>query len=187
MAKMKTERYIALLRGINVTGRNKVPMADLRTLCSKNGMTEVETYIQSGNLIVTASGSPDEIATQLEGLIEKKFKFTIPVIVRRASEWPAYMKGNPFPEASATEPNAVMIALSRKKPNAAALAGLRERAVRGERLELVGDALWIHFKDGVANSKLAPGLFDRLVGSPVTTRNWRTVVKLGEMTKGPSS
>ncbi len=183
----KTERFIALLRGINVTGRNKVPMADLRTLCSKNGMTEVETYIASGNLLITAAGSPEEIEKQLEALIEKKFKLTIPVIVRRASAWPAYMKGNPFPEASATEPNAVMLALSRKKPNADALAGLRERAVRGERLEQVGDALWIHFKDGVANSKLAPGLFDRLVGSPVTTRNWRTVVKLGEMTKEVSA
>ena len=180
-------KFIALLRGINVTGRNKVPMADLRTLCSKNGMTEVETYIQSGNLVVTAPGSAEEIEKQLEALIEKKFKLTIPVIVRRASEWPAYIKGNPFPEASMTEPNAVMLALSKKKPNAEALTGLRERAVRGEKLELVGDALWIHFKDGVANSKLAPGLFDRLVGSPVTTRNWRTVVKLGEMTKEASA
>jgi uncharacterized protein (DUF1697 family) len=180
----KSERFIALLRGINVTGRNIVPMADLRTLCSKNGMTEVETYIASGNLVLSGRGSPQEIETQLEKLIEKKFKLTIPVIVRRASAWPAYIKGNPFPEASEAAPNAVMIALSKKKLNPDALDGLRERAVRGERLERVGDALWIHFKDGVANSKLAPGLFDRLVGSPVTTRNWRTVVKLGEMTTG---
>src|SRR6185503_17366027 len=158
MAKMKTERYIALLRGINVTGRNKVPMADLRTLCSKNGMTEVETYIQSGNLVITAPGSAEEVEAQLEKLIERKFKLTIPAIVRRASDWPAYMKGNPFPEASVTAPSAVMIALSKKKPNAGALQGLRERAVAGERLELVGDALWIHFTDGVAKSKLAPGL-----------------------------
>jgi uncharacterized protein (DUF1697 family) len=183
----KSGRYIALLRGINVTGRNKVPMSDLRTLCSKAGMTEVETYIQSGNLVVTASGSPGEVEEQLEKLIEKKFKLTIPVIVRRASDWPAYIKGNPFPEASAAAPNAVMIALSKKKPNAAALAGLRERAAAGERLELAGDALWIHFTDGVAKSKLAPGLFDRLVGSPVTTRNWRTVLKLGEMVKEASA
>ena len=150
-------------------------------------MTEVETYIASGNLVLTAAGSPGEIEAQLEKLIEKKFKLTIPVIVRRASDWPAYIKGNPFPKASETAPNAVMIALSKKKPNPEALAALRERAVRGERLERVGDALWVHFADGVANSKLAPGLFDRLVGSPVTTRNWRTVVKLGEMTKEASA
>jgi len=179
----RSERFIALLRGINVTGRNMIPMADLRALCSKNGMTDVETYIASGNLVLSAAGSPQEIEEQLEKLIEKKFKFSIPVIVRRASEWPAYMKGNPFPEASKTEPNAVMLALSKRKPNDGALEALRERAVNGERLAREGDALWIHFKEGVAKSKLAPGLFDRLVGSPVTTRNWRTVVKLGEMTK----
>jgi uncharacterized protein (DUF1697 family) len=179
----RNERFIALLRGINVTGRNKIPMADLRTLCSKNGMSEVETYIQSGNIVLSASGSADAVETQLETLIEKKFKFSIPVIVRRASEWAAYMKGNPFPEASATEPNLVMLALSKRKPNADALGGLRARAASGEQIERVGDALWIHFDRGVANSKLAPGLFDRVVGSPVTTRNWRTVVKLGEMTK----
>ena len=180
---MKPERFIALLRGINVTGRNKVPMADLRTLCSKNGMTEVETYIQSGNVVLSADCSADALESNLEKLIEKKFKLTIPVIVRRASDWPAYMKGNPFPDASVTEGNLVMLALSKRKPNADALEGLRARAVSGEKIERVGDALWIHFDKGVANSKLSPGLLDRLVGSPVTTRNWRTVLKIGEMTK----
>jgi uncharacterized protein (DUF1697 family) len=180
---LSTQTFIALLRGINVTGRNKIPMADLRTLCSRNGMSEVETYIQSGNVILSASGSADSVETQLEKLIEKKFGFSIPVIVRRASDWPAIMKGNPFTEASATAPNLVMLALSKKKPNAEAVEGLRARAVSGERVERAGDVLWILFEKEVANSKLAPGLFDRLVGSPVTTRNWRTVVKLGEMTK----
>ncbi len=164
-----------------------IPMADLRTLCSKNGMDKVETYIQSGNIVLSAAGSPNSIEEQLEKLIARKFGFSIPVIVRRASDWPAYMKGNPFPEASVTAPNAVMLALSKTKPNAGALEALRERAVGGESLEQSGDALWIHFSNGVAKSKLAPGLFDRLVGSPVTTRNWRTVVKLGEMTKEASA
>lgn len=164
-----------------------IPMADLRTLCSKNGMADVATYINSGNIILSAAGSLESIELQLENLIEKKFGFRVPVIVRRASDWPAYLKGNPFPEASASEPNAVMLALSKSKPKAGALEGLRERAVNGERLERSGDALWIHFQNGVAKSKLAPRLFDRLVGSPVTTRNWRTVVKLGEMTKEASA
>ena len=179
----KRERFIALLRGINVTGRNKVPMAELRTLCTKNGMTEVETYIQSGNIVLSADCTADVLESNLEKLIEKKFKISIPVIVRRASEWPGYIAGNPYPDASLTDPNLVMLALSKKKPNADALEGLRARAASGERIERVGDALWIHFDRGVASSKLAPGLFDRVVGSPVTTRNWRTVLKIGEMTK----
>ena len=187
MAKKPTERFIALLRGINVTGRNKIPMADLRTLCSSNGLSDVATYIQSGNIVLSAAGSAEAVELQLENLIEKQFGFRVPAIVRRASQWPAYMKGNPFPEASETKPNLVMLALSKRTPNDDALERIRERAVGGEKLERVGDALWILFDQGVASSKLAPGLFDRFVGSPVTTRNWRTVVKLGEMTKEASA
>jgi uncharacterized protein (DUF1697 family) len=74
-----------------------------------------------------------------------------------------------------------MLALSKAPPNPGAVEGLRERAAGGECVAQAGDALWIHYGAGVAGSKLTPALLDRLVGSPVTTRNWRTVLKLGEM------
>jgi uncharacterized protein (DUF1697 family) len=74
-----------------------------------------------------------------------------------------------------------MLALSKAPPKSEAVEGLRERAVGGERIVRVGDALWIHYGSGVAKSKLSPALFDRLVGSPVTARNWRTVLKLSEL------
>jgi uncharacterized protein (DUF1697 family) len=74
-----------------------------------------------------------------------------------------------------------MLALSKLPPRPDAVPLLRERAVNGEHVAQVGEALWIHFSGGVARSKLSPALFDRLVGSPVTMRNWRTVLKLGEM------
>ena len=181
----KGERFIALLRGINVTGRNMIPMAELRTLCTKNGMTAVETYIQSGNLLFSAAGKPESLETELEDLIERRFKFRIAVIVRRASAWPAYIESNPFPDESAAEGNRVMLALSKRPPAPGAAPGLCARAANGERLEQVGDALYIYFPNGSGTSKLSPAVFDRLVGSPVTTRNWRTVLKLGEMTERP--
>lgn len=173
--------FIGLLRGINVGGHNKVPMAELRPLCAELGWGDVQTYIQSGNLVFTAGGAPAALETQLERAIERRFGLTVSVIVRAAKDWPAYVEENPFPEASEKEPNAVMLGLSKSPPKAGAEAGLRERATHGERIAQVGDALWIHFSNGVAGSKLSPGLFDRLVGSPVTMRNWRTVLKLGEM------
>jgi uncharacterized protein (DUF1697 family) len=179
----KTERFIALLRGINVTDRNMIPMADLRALCTKNGMAGVETYIQSGNLIFSAAGKPELLEAEIERLIERRFKFSIPVIVRRASAWPAYIESNPFPDESKAEGNRVMLALSKRPPVSGAVDGLRARAANGERVEQTGDALWIYFPGGSGTSKLSPGLLDRLVGSPVTTRNWRTVLKLGEMTE----
>ena len=180
--KNKGERFIVLLRGINVSGANKVPMAELRSACTKDGMLDVATYIQSGNIVVSGSGSAEAIEAQFEKILEKKFKVSVPVIVRRAADWPAYIKGNPFPDESENAPNAVMMALSKKKPDPKAIIQLSERATAGEKVAQSGDAIWIHFANGVADSKLFRN-FDKLIGSPVTTRNWRTVLKLGEMVK----
>ena len=173
--------FIALLRGINVGGHKKIPMAELRALGEQIGFAQVQSYIQSGNLIFCATGKADAIETQLEQAIARRFGFAVEVLVRPASQWPALAKTNPFAEASQKEPNLVMMSLAKRPPRPEALAALRERAQNDERIELTGEVLWVHFAGGVAKSKLAPALIDRLVGSPVTARNWRTVQKLGEL------
>jgi uncharacterized protein (DUF1697 family) len=182
---MGTEIFIALLRGINVTGNNKIPMPELRALCAEAGWGDVRSYIQSGNLIFRADSAPTELEAELERAIAGRFSLTIPVIVRAAAAWPAYVADNPFPEASEHEPNLVMLALAKKPPRAGAVEGLRERAANGERIEGAGDAIWVHYPEGAGRSKLSPALFDRLAGSPVTARNWRTVLKLGELAGQP--
>jgi uncharacterized protein (DUF1697 family) len=172
---------IALLRGINVGGHNRVPMPALRTLCEELGWGDVQTYIQSGNVVFRASTPLSDVAGMLEQAIVRRFQLTIPVIVRDAADWAAYIEGNPFPAASRDEPKLVMLALSKQEPAPGAAKLLQERASGDERIEQVGDALWIHYAAGVAGTKLSPGLLDRVVGSAVTTRNWRTVQKLGEL------
>lgn len=184
---MNLEMFIALLRGINVSGRNKIPMRELCSLCIDLGGEDVQTYIQSGNLVFKADTKPAKLETALERAIERQFGLSIPVIVRSAAVWPDYVKDNPFPDASQNEPNLVMLALSKAPPKPDAVEKLQERAVTGERIVQVGDALWIHYAGGVAKSKLSPALFDRLVGSSVTARNWRTVLKLHEMTRASLS
>lgn len=174
-------RFVALLRGINVSGRNKIPMAELRSLCAALEWKHVETYIQSGNIVFEAGGKAGALEAALEKGIEESFGITIPVIVRSAAIWATYPPANPFGEAAETEPNRLMLMLSKKPPAADAATLLRERAKDGERLELRGDALWVHFPGGAGTSKLSPSLVDRMVGSPVTARNWRTVVKIQEM------
>jgi uncharacterized protein (DUF1697 family) len=158
-------------------------MAELRALCTEHGWGDVQTYIQSGNVIFAARTGAPSLETILERAIERRFGLAIPVIVRAAADWPAYIHGNPYPEASQSEPNLVMLALSKSPPHRDAVDGLRERAANGERITQVGDAIWIHYAGGVARSKLSPALLDRLVGSPVTGRNWRTVLKLDELTR----
>ena len=178
---MKRETFIALLRGINVSGRNKIPMRELCSLCGELGWQDVQSYIQSGNLVFKANAKPAKLETELEQAIERHLGLSIPIIVRAAAVWPDYVRDNPYPDASQSEPNHVMLALSKSPPKADAAAKLHERAASGERIVQVGAALWVHYGGGVAKSKLSPALFDRLVGSPVTARNWRTVLKLQEM------
>src|ERR1051326_4265921 len=179
--KKSQKTFIALLRGINVGGHNKIPMAELCSLCSDIGWTEVCSYIQSGNLIFTANTTAAALETALERAIERRFGFKAAVIVRAAEDWPSYIQGNPFLEASAKAANTVMLTLSKNPPKSDAAERLRERATNGENVQQVGDAVWIHFSKGVAKSKLSPGMLDRFIGSPVTTRNWRTVLRLGEL------
>jgi uncharacterized protein (DUF1697 family) len=182
---MKGDTFIALLRGINVTGRNKIPMAELRALCADLGWADVQSYIQSGNLLFQADATPVELEAELEGAIKRQFGHTISIIVRAAANWPAYVRGNPFPEASASAPNRVMLALAKARPKPDAVANLRQRAAGGEQIVQVGDALWFDYANGMANTKLTPALLDRLVGSPVTARNWNTVLKLNELAGFP--
>ena len=171
-------RYAAFLRAINVGGHNRIPMPELRSCCDEIGWKNVRSYIQSGNLVFDASGTAPILEAALEKAIKLRFDLTVPVIVRTAAQWGRYEAGNPFSEASANEPNLVMLALSKRPPIRGAIDTLRERAVIGENIEQRGDAIWIHFGGGVARSKLSPGFLDRIVGSPVTTRNWRTVIEL---------
>ncbi len=181
---MAAQRYIALLRGINVGGHNKVPMAELRGVATELGWFDAQTYIQSGNLVFSAAGAAKSLEKKLEDAIQAHFDLVIPVLVRSRATWDRHAQGNPFPEASAIEPNKVVLGECKKVPRATAPDELGERAKNGERVALVGGALWLHFPSGIARTKLSPALLDRLVGSTVTMRNWRTVLKLGEMLAG---
>jgi uncharacterized protein (DUF1697 family) len=173
--------FVALLPGVNVGGNNAIPMSALSSLCNEIGYGNVQSYIQSGNLVFSAAGSQLALEAELEAGIERRFGLSIPVVVRAAADWRSYLQNNPFPEASRAEPNRVMLALSKRPPKLNAAHDLCERATNGERVIQAGDASWIHFPGGVGRSKLTPSLLDRVVGSSVTMRNWRTVVKLGEM------
>ena len=175
--------FIALLRGINVGGRNRIPMQELRSLCGSLGWADVQTYIQSGNVIFRAEAVASALENDLECTIERDLGLSIPVLVRAAADWPVYVRGNPFPDASEKEPNRVMLALSKDPPRNTAVEELLERAKDGEQIARVGDALWFYYPGGAGTSKLSPALVDRLTGSSVTARNWRTVLQLDELAR----
>lgn len=173
-------RRLALVRGINVGGR-VLPMAELRALCDGLGWQSVETYIQSGNILFESAAEPAALEAELEATIADRFGFRPPVMVRTPAQWAVYPAGNPFPEAARDAPNWLMLLVPKRPPAADAVERLWARATMGEQVGRAGDGLWIWFKDGVARSKLSPMLIDKLVESPATSRNHRTVMRLKEM------
>jgi uncharacterized protein (DUF1697 family) len=174
-------RHVALLRAINVGGTAKLPMAQLRELCAQLGWRGVATYIQSGNVVFEAEALPAQLELALEAGVERRFGFSRPVLVRNAAQWAAYAAGSPFAEAERDSPNRLMLCLAKSPLADGAEEALQHRAAGGERVQRVGEALWVLYPEGPGHSKLTPNLFDRAAGSPVTARNWRTVCKLQGM------
>ena len=105
-------RMVALLRGINVGGNRKVPMADLRALVEAGGFGDVASYIQSGNVVFTAAADVAAVTVALEKAIAERFGFAVDVIVRTAEAWRPYAGDGPFPEARRDRPNHTMLCLA---------------------------------------------------------------------------
>ena len=175
------QTYLALMRAINV-GKRQMPMADLRALAQEIGFMKPQTYIASGNLIFDYHGSDAQVRETLEAAIEKRFGFAAPTIVRKGTEWKHYCDTNPFDGDAQALDKMVHLCLTREPLKADAVDRLRERALEWERIERVGDAIWIDFgSGGVANTKLTPAYMDKCAGSTLTARNWNSVRKLQAM------
>jgi uncharacterized protein (DUF1697 family) len=172
---------VVLLRGVNVGGHRKVPMADLRETLAAAGCTDVTTYIQSGNAVCRAPRDLDTLESAIEAAIAGTFGFHVDTLVRDAGQWARYVDTASFPDAASARPNLLLLALARRPLLATAGEQLTARCTGAERLALLPDGLWIDYADGVARSKLTPAALDRAAGSPVTARNWRTVLQLHTM------
>jgi uncharacterized protein (DUF1697 family) len=178
---MKT--YIALLRGINVGGRNILPMNELRLTLEETGCSDVHTYIQSGNVVFrSAVADAAQLSTQLTTSVSRRHGFEPRVLVRTLAELERAAAGNPFPEAD-NNPKAVhlfFLAKPAKKPD---LRSLRAIKTDTERFVLKGRVFYLHTPNGFGTSKLAERA-ERLLGVDATARNWRTVKTLLAMAKG---
>ncbi len=175
--------FVALLRGINVGGTRKVAMAELRALCEGLGWRDVRSYIQSGNVVFQAKGTTKALAAELESAIEDHFDFPVPVIVRKGNEWLRYAAKSPFPEAKTERANLLHLALAANKTTKAVLPQLEPYCKAGERLAIANGALWTDYLKGVARSKVTPAVLDRVLGAPVTARNWKTVQAIATLVR----
>ena len=183
-AKKGASTLVALLRGVNLAGKKRVPMRELCRIATELGFADVRSYVQSGNLVFSATLPPAAAEAALERAIAETFGFGVEVIVRSAKDWQAYAQRTPFPDAETERPHLLHIALSKQPPKRGALEVLAPYAKADERFVLRGDALWIDFPNGVARSKVTSAVMDRAIGSTVTARNFRTVQKLAAMASG---
>ncbi len=180
--------YAALLRGINVGGNRKVPMAELRPLLQDLGHTAVATYLQSGNAVFTTDGNAgdeDALAAGIAEAIEKHFGFPVDVLVRDHTYLKAVREACPFPAAD-LQPKQLHVTYLSARADAERFAGIDQPSFLPEEFRLGDRALYLYAPDGLGRSKLGdvlarPRLLEGLVA---TTRNWNTVVKLEELTRG---
>jgi uncharacterized protein (DUF1697 family) len=174
--------WIALLRGINVGGNRRVPMADLRAALEAIGLEDVRTYIVSGNVVFRSRRSDSAALTrEIEAAIEARFGFAVAVVLRTAAEARAVLDGDPLPEGSAADPAHRYAIFLSADPEPARLAAIDPAAVEPD-VFVAGDRV-IHawYRNGLQASKLAGQLTDRGLGVTATARNWNTVRKLVEL------
>lgn len=183
-------RYVALLRGINVGGRNKVAMADLRQLAESLGHTEVATYIQSGNMVFDSpQRDTGALADQLEQEIAGRLAVKPVVVVLSRAELEQVIADNPFPDAP--NPKYVHAVFRRADFTADAIkaveAAQRKASDKGSRDEavVIGRTLFLHTPDGYGRSELAVQLGRSKAQTEGTARNWATVTKLMSMLGSP--
>ena len=172
--------WIALLRGINVGGHNKLPMAELRDLFTTAGCDDVRTYIQSGNVVFRAeSNEREELAIRLADVVEESKGFRPGIMLLTRDELEAATGANPFLEAT-SEPKTLHLWFLSREPEDPDLESLDDLRTATERYELRGAVFYLWAPDGIGRSKLA-GRVERAVGVEATARNWRTVEKLRKL------
>ena len=164
-------KYVALLRAVNVGGTGKLPMADLKAICSDAGFTQVETYIASGNVVFESKMTPSKVKSELEKRLNECSGKPVGVAIRTAAEMQAILKANPFPKA---EPKFTVVIFLDESPPADALK--LAKGVKDEKMRTGLREIYVHYPSGMGQSKL------RVPAAKFgTARNINTVTKLTEM------
>lgn len=171
--------YVALLRAINLGKRNKISMANLRTLFESLGAKDVTTYLQSGNVVFKSDAKRAELTPGIEQAIRGAVGLDITVLVRTQAEIQRTRSGNPFVDrAEAAHLHVTFLAA---KPDAARVRDLAGEESGADEFELVGHEIYLHCPNGYGRTKLTNAYFEKRLQVRATTRNWNTVTKLAEL------
>jgi uncharacterized protein (DUF1697 family) len=176
-------RRVVLLRGINIGSRNRVSMPKLREALEEAGFTDVQTYLQSGNVVLESRAKPETVRRKVEQLIEEQFGLEIAVVVRTKAELAGVAKRDPHAKI-AKDPKRYQVTFLSKKLPAKTVRELEQAAAPDERMVVAGREVYAWHPAGVARSKLWSKLAGQGLGVTATSRNWTTVEALLELAEG---
>ena len=174
-------KYIAILRGINVGGKRKILMADLKELFSEIGFADIQTYIQSGNVIFNTKRKDDniEFANKIEQSIAKNYDFKVPVIVRNVEELNEAISNNPFFQKNDKE--RLHLTFLKEVPETEKLDKIKTYDYSPDKFEIKDKNVFVYCSGKYSDSKLTNKFFESKLKMSATTRNWKTVLKLLEL------
>ncbi len=170
---MKT--YIVLLRGINVSGKNKLPMAELRELLNGLGFQNVRTYIQSGNILLNSEESKSVICKKIKEEILVKFGYDVPVLIRTPKEWGAIIDNYPF---SVENEKIVAFSFFNKTTDQ---SEIEVKGINEDQYKIDNDVVYLYCPSTFAKTKLTNSTIEKKLNVIATTRNYKTTIKLLEM------
>ena len=174
--------WIVLLRGVNVGGANRLSMADLRKAMTGLGHTDVSTYIQSGNIVLTSPRADRvELAAEICGAVNSTFGLSVSAVLRTHNELRAALAANPFEGEESTR---VLIMFLSDAPAPEDLTLLERDRFLPDRFELVGSELYGLYPNGAGRSKMTLDYFEKRLRVRATGRNLNTVAKLIELSAG---
>lgn len=171
--------YIALLRGINVSGRNKIKMADLKLAFEKNGFKDVTTYIQSGNVIFNSSiAHIDVLEDDIHDIIKKNFNLDVETIVITPGDLKSAIEESPYKPGGDIDENRVYMAFLKRQPREDCIQNLADVSLLEEYYTIKARLLFAYLPNGFGRAKLNTNLIENKLKVTATARNWKTVNKL---------
>lgn len=177
--------YIALLRGINVSGQKIIKMTELKTMFESMQFGHVRTYIQSGNVIFeTDETDTGKLVRAIEAEITRTFGFDVVVVMRTADELEAVIERNPFAAAIDSEDGRVYVSFLSAEPTSAAIDHLLTYTCEADEYRAIGREVYILSRKGYGKSLFSNNFLEKKLGVSATTRNWESVNKLADMGRG---
>lgn len=166
--------YIILLRGINVSGKNKLPMAELRELLNNLRFQNVQTYIQSGNIVLESDSSKTQVGKEIKQAIKNKYDYDVPVLVKTIDEWQKAIANNPFKNVEEKQLYFTFLSDIPKEKTITIDA-------KQDEFKIIEDVIYVNAVGGYGKTKLNNNFFEQKLKVTATTRNFKTTMKLIEL------